>query len=55
MVDALHLVFSNIPRIRRLADPVPMARDLLNPKSIGFDWVLVCVGDGLTGVSTSYT
>ena len=37
MVKALHRGFSNSPKIRRLADPVPLTLDLLNPKSTGFD------------------
>jgi len=35
----LHRGFGYSPKIRRLADPVPVTLDLLNPKSIGFDKV----------------
>ena len=37
MVNALRHWFINSLKIRRLADPVPLTLDLLNPKSIGFD------------------
>jgi len=37
MVKALYRGFGNSSKIRRLADPVPLTLDLLNPKSIGFD------------------
>ena len=36
-MKAFHRVFGDSLKIRRLADPVPMTLDLLNPKSIGFD------------------
>ena len=39
VVKAFHSGFGNGPKIRRLADPVPLTLDLLNSKSIGFDIV----------------
>jgi len=36
-VKALHRGFGNSSKIRRLSDPVPLALDLLNPNSTGFD------------------
>ena len=37
MVKVLNCGFGNIPKIRRLADPVPLTLDPSNPKSIGFN------------------
>ena len=39
LLNAVHHGFHDSTKIRRLADPVPLTLDLVNPKSIVFDIV----------------